>query len=316
MLRRDVAEKFNFTERTVYVTLDYVERLMYNRIYKQTLQGQGGRLSKVVRQALTYYLRILLLLEPTESEEGRIELRNRIYSFISNSNSSSSSKSTPKFITNTPLPDSGLKRKFDNAGNSDSGLKRKIDNTDNSLSPSITSQPKPMGSKLTKAKELIAASYNREPSPNDNGYNKFLIFCEWTEPLLILAEHLLKENMPCHFLVGLVPFEERVRLRDKLNIIEDNEVRILLVTPQVGGEGITLTGANHVIMLNPVWNPQVDKQCIGRVLRHGQTRPVQIFRIIVQDSLEGVILNAQARKTREADDITDAVFKAAVAQIK
>ena len=51
---------------------------------------------------------------------------------------------------------------------------------------------------------------------------------------------------------------------------------ILLVTPRAGGVGLTLTRANHVIHLSRWWNPAVEDQCNGRVLRIGQERPVTI----------------------------------------
>ena len=51
---------------------------------------------------------------------------------------------------------------------------------------------------------------------------------------------------------------------------------ILLITPRAGGVGLTLTRANHVIHLSRWWNPAVEDQCNGRVLRIGQERPVTI----------------------------------------
>jgi hypothetical protein len=49
---------------------------------------------------------------------------------------------------------------------------------------------------------------------------------------------------------------------------------IMLLSPRAGGVGLTLTGANHVFHLERWWNPAVEDQCTGRVLRIGQTRPV------------------------------------------
>jgi SNF2 family DNA or RNA helicase len=50
----------------------------------------------------------------------------------------------------------------------------------------------------------------------------------------------------------------------------------LLLSPRAGGVGLTLTSANHVIHLSRWWNPAVEDQCTGRVLRIGQTRPVTV----------------------------------------
>ena len=51
----------------------------------------------------------------------------------------------------------------------------------------------------------------------------------------------------------------------------------MLLSPQAGGVGLTLTSANHVIHLARWWNPAVEDQCTGRVLRIGQERPVKVY---------------------------------------
>jgi hypothetical protein len=51
---------------------------------------------------------------------------------------------------------------------------------------------------------------------------------------------------------------------------------VMLLSPRAGGVGLTLTRANHVIHLSRWWNPAVEDQCTGRVLRIGQSRPVTI----------------------------------------
>jgi SNF2 family DNA or RNA helicase len=51
---------------------------------------------------------------------------------------------------------------------------------------------------------------------------------------------------------------------------------VMILSPRAGGVGLTLTAANHVIHLTRWWNPAVEDQCTGRVLRIGQTRPVNV----------------------------------------
>ncbi|HJS84510.1 MAG TPA: DEAD/DEAH box helicase, partial [Acetobacteraceae bacterium] len=51
---------------------------------------------------------------------------------------------------------------------------------------------------------------------------------------------------------------------------------VMILSPRAGGVGLTLTRANHVIHLDRWWNPAVEDQCSGRVLRIGQTRPVTV----------------------------------------
>lgn len=51
---------------------------------------------------------------------------------------------------------------------------------------------------------------------------------------------------------------------------------VMILSPRAGGVGLTLTAANHAIHLSRWWNPAVEDQCTGRVLRIGQTRPVHV----------------------------------------
>jgi SNF2 family DNA or RNA helicase len=52
---------------------------------------------------------------------------------------------------------------------------------------------------------------------------------------------------------------------------------VMLLSPRAGGVGLTLTNANHAIHLERWWNPAIEDQCTGRVLRIGQTRPVRVY---------------------------------------
>jgi hypothetical protein len=55
-----------------------------------------------------------------------------------------------------------------------------------------------------------------------------------------------------------------------------DEFDVMILSPRAGGVGLTLTHANHVIHLSRWWNPAVEDQCTGRVVRIGQTRDVEV----------------------------------------
>lgn len=59
--------------------------------------------------------------------------------------------------------------------------------------------------------------------------------------------------------------------------------QVMILTPQAGGVGLTLTGANHVIHYSRWWNPAVENQATDRVHRIGQTRPVSVYYPLVVD---------------------------------
>jgi len=63
------------------------------------------------------------------------------------------------------------------------------------------------------------------------------------------------------------------------------------LTTSVGGLGLTLTGADVVIFMEHDWNPMNDLQAMDRAHRIGQTRTVNVYRLIMRDTIEDKIMN-------------------------
>lgn len=66
--------------------------------------------------------------------------------------------------------------------------------------------------------------------------------------------------------------------------------------------GLHLTGVDYVIHLDPWWNPAVEDQASDRAHRMGQTRPVTVYRLVTQGTVEQRVLTLHARKRQLADD--------------
>ena len=71
---------------------------------------------------------------------------------------------------------------------------------------------------------------------------------------------------------------------------------VLCAVLQVGGLGLTLTGADRVIVVDPAWNPSVDSQSVDRAFRIGQTRHVVVYRLITCGTVEERIYQRQVYK--------------------
>lgn len=54
----------------------------------------------------------------------------------------------------------------------------------------------------------------------------------------------------------------------------------MMLSLVAGGVGLNLTGANHLILLDPHWNPQLESQAFDRVYRVGQKKNVQIYKYV------------------------------------
>lgn len=78
---------------------------------------------------------------------------------------------------------------------------------------------------------------------------------------------------------------------------------VFLISLKAGGTGLNLTAADTVIHFNPWWNPAVEDQATDRAYRIGQDKPVFVYRLIVEDSVEEKMLGLQARKRALADSV-------------
>jgi len=96
--------------------------------------------------------------------------------------------------------------------------------------------------------------------------------------------------------------------RDRPALVERfqrGEAPVFLLSLKAGGTGLTLTAADSVILLDPWWNPAVERQAADRAHRIGQERPVTIYRLVVSGTVEERIRSLQARKAALADALTD-----------
>ena len=76
---------------------------------------------------------------------------------------------------------------------------------------------------------------------------------------------------------------------------------IFLISLKAGGTGLNLTAADHVFLLDPWWNPAVEEQAADRAHRIGQDKPVFVYRLVTEDTVEERILELQDRKRALAD---------------
>ncbi|KAF5875192.1 putative snf2 family dna-dependent atpase protein [Botrytis fragariae] len=125
---------------------------------------------------------------------------------------------------------------------------------------------------------------------------KSIIFSCWTTSLDLVGHHLKLCGLPFERIDGSCTRAQRYDILQRYTA--DETIRILIMTTGTGAEGLNITVANYVYILEPQWNPMVEAQAIARVQRIGQNRDVKIFRYIVEDTVEKGI---QARQSRKLD---------------
>ncbi|CRG99101.1 chromodomain-helicase-DNA-binding protein 1, putative [Plasmodium relictum] len=119
--------------------------------------------------------------------------------------------------------------------------------------------------------------------------NRVLIFSQMVKMLNILSEYLTLRGFKHQRLDGTMTKEMRKKAMNHFNSKNSDDFVFLLST-KAGGLGINLTSADTVIIYDSDWNPQNDLQAGARAHRIGQTKTVQIYRLVTKDSIEQTIL--------------------------
>ncbi|HEU0155546.1 MAG TPA: C-terminal helicase domain-containing protein, partial [Stellaceae bacterium] len=77
---------------------------------------------------------------------------------------------------------------------------------------------------------------------------------------------------------------------------QKREVPLFLISLKAGGTGLNLTAADTVIHYDPWWNPAVEDQATDRAYRIGQKKPVFVYKLVAQGTVEERMLELQRRK--------------------
>lgn len=134
--------------------------------------------------------------------------------------------------------------------------------------------------------------------------HRALVFCQLQGMLDIIENDLLKAHMPSVTylrLDGAVPAGARHSLVRRFN--SDPSIDLLLLTTQVGGLGLNLTGADTVIFVEHDWNPMRDLQAMDRAHRIGQKNVVNVYRLVSRGTLEEKIMGLQKFKMMTANTV-------------
>ena len=125
----------------------------------------------------------------------------------------------------------------------------------------------------------------------DSGH-KMLAFSQFTSLLALLKPELDREGIAYEYLDGATT--DRQKHVDRFN--NDGDLPLFLLSLKAGGTGLNLVSADTVLIYDPWWNPAAELQAADRVHRIGQTRPVNICKLVVRNSIEEKILALQGRK--------------------
>jgi len=127
---------------------------------------------------------------------------------------------------------------------------------------------------------------------------KVLVFSQFTTMLSILEGEIKKRKYSYSKLTG------STRKRDEaIEKFTEGKADIFLISLKAGGVGLNLVAADTVIHYDPWWNPAVENQATDRAYRIGQDKPVFVYKLIIENSIEEQILKLQEKKKALQDGI-------------
>ena len=120
-----------------------------------------------------------------------------------------------------------------------------------------------------------------------------LVFSQFTGFLGILRAHLDEAGVEYSYLDG----SSSSRQRDAaIASFKAGANRVFLISLKAGGFGLNLTEADYCFVCDPWWNPAAEAQAVDRTHRIGQTRPVTVYRLVSQGTIEEKVVSLQERK--------------------
>lgn len=138
--------------------------------------------------------------------------------------------------------------------------------------------------------------------------HRVLIFSQFVKHLTLIREMMDKEKITYQYLDGSTPPEERQK---QVDVFQNGDATAFLISLKAGGTGLNLTAADYVIHMDPWWNPAVEDQATDRAHRIGQEKPVMVYRIVAQNTIEEEILRLHDTKRDLVAGILDGTHSAA-----
>ena len=129
---------------------------------------------------------------------------------------------------------------------------------------------------------------------------RILLFSQFTGMLKLLRRQLEEQGIVCMYLDGETPSAARVEMVEKFN---GGVGQVFLISLKAGGMGLNLTGADMVIHYDPWWNPAAEEQATDRAYRIGQSRKVDVLRLVTHGSIEEQVVALGERKRALFDQL-------------
>jgi len=161
----------------------------------------------------------------------------------------------------------------------------------------ICCEPRVLYENIEKQSSKIEACMDLILRLRANG-KKILLFSSFTSVLDLINDALSREGISHYTLTGST---DKVKRRELVAKFQEDDTAVFLISLKAGGTGLNLTAAEAVIHFDPWWNMSAQNQATDRAHRIGQVNTVQVFKLIMKDSIEEKIQLLQEAKKDLAD---------------
>lgn len=127
---------------------------------------------------------------------------------------------------------------------------------------------------------------------------RILVFSQFTRMIALIENELNTRK------IGYAKLTGQTRNRDDaIELFKSSKVNVFLISLKAGGVGLNLTEADTVIIYDPWWNPAAESQAADRAHRIGQDKPVFVYKLITENTVEEKIIAMQDKKRALAEGI-------------
>ena len=161
------------------------------------------------------------------------------------------------------------------------------------ITPELILQEHFENTKIDMAMDIIRTSIDSD--------HRILLFSQFSQVFPIISRELDDMGVKHFVLDGTTKAKTRMEMVEEFNANE--EIKVFVISLKAGGTGLNLVGADTVIHLDPWWNVSAELQASDRAYRIGQTKNVNIIRLICKDTIEEKVIELQEIKKGLADSI-------------
>jgi SNF2 family DNA or RNA helicase len=130
--------------------------------------------------------------------------------------------------------------------------------------------------------------------------HKVIVFSQFTTYLDFIQNKIRERNWKYSRIDGSQTIKKR---SEEVERFQNGDSQIFIISLKAGGFGLNLTAASYIFLMDPWWNPAVEKQAIDRAHRIGQENKLTVYRPIIKHSVEEKVLVLQQAKSELFNDL-------------